>query len=270
MRVVSAAEAICRLCQFSIVVRWPSVETVKLTFPHEKCVVGHRATAAQRARDQLTPIERWFARPDSLEDVGFVDFYEKYKVHMAPVANSMPDRLNGHVRLRQRGPKVITFPPARFATEKWYVRLILLQPGVVARGWRDLRKVWTEQEDGSWAWIEHDTYAAAASARGLMQDHKTAEDTLTGFLVTAYCRPKRARVLFCLVRSRFMHQQPCTTICSSVLFSATYAALSIVTVAMTAFLPNVLPRKKIHAYMLWLALVIVSAYMQVTVPKFYV
>ena len=97
----------------------------------------------------------------------------------------------GNFVFRSPRSRIIRVHPAPFNSETFHARLLLLQGSCLATSWPDLQTV-----DG----VILPTFGAAAQARGLLLDHRTAEITPQDALASELTTPCRARVLLLAVR----------------------------------------------------------------------
>jgi hypothetical protein len=151
------------------------------------------ATTAAAAREKYkTDVEKWFARPAECNMVAFRSYFEEYTVTPKQLKRVTyhQDGFGNYVHHNCGGDKLVHVESAKFGTDQWHARLLLLQPDCFARSWKEVRTV-----DG----IEHPTFSDATKARGLLDTHEAAVATIAETLTSHLHTPQRARVLLLLV-----------------------------------------------------------------------
>lgn len=202
MRVVSACEALYRVCNYRIVKQFPPVETIKATLPGERFAYGSAETAKKRLEEHNTDVDKYFKRPAAMEEVDFRGYFERFTLSKRkPKTKAAHRDTIGYWVTERAKAKLVNVVPARFNTTKFFARMLLLQKDSCVRSWDDLRRVAVTRPDGECEEVQCKTFEEAAHARGLMQDHQTAVDTLVEFFTSQLTSPARARLLFVLVRA---------------------------------------------------------------------
>jgi hypothetical protein len=153
------------------------------------------ATTAAAAREKYkTDVERWFARPEEFKMVTFRSYFEEYTITQKQPKRACvtyyQDSFGNSVHHNRHCDKLVHVEAAKFGTDQWHARLLLLQPDCFARSWKEVRMV-----DG----VEHPTFSDASKARGLLDTHEAAVTTIAETLASHLHTPQRARVLLLLV-----------------------------------------------------------------------
>lgn len=125
--------------------------------------------------------------------MNFRTYFDKCTISKkAAQTESHRDNLNNYVRRRQAHDRhLVRIEPAKFNTETFHARLLIMQFDCLATTWEELRTV-----DGDLC----DTFAEAARKRGLLDDEHTASMVMTEALASELTTPRRARALLVMVR----------------------------------------------------------------------
>ena len=197
---MSASEAVFRLLGYPLVVQAPAVTSVSVQLPEqERIVYNLYAKRPERAAHDFRGSHPtvWFKRPAALREVAFRDYFQRYIVTKdRPRTCECSEDANGwyvHERSNPEEHLVHVKQAYKINSEQFFARLLLLQPDCFARCWEDVRTV-----DGT----VHPDFHAAARARGLLDDHRTAVMVMGEALSSRLMTPIQVRVLYLTVRRR--------------------------------------------------------------------